>query len=180
MTTGDCPPRGQSGDQAISALIASPSMKSGDQDIRLPEMALFGHGAKSELSPECEPKRTSTDHYARRHPAGLDLAPAGDEMAVRALTRFRPPRARGLVGEAAIGSRPRNCFGNCRLNEGPPTLTRRAAAMHLHTYRDESRSWHLDLIGGRGHPWSLDLVVVIASGILLMGFACAFAALLIR
>ena len=52
--------------------------------------------------------------------------------------------------------------------------------MHLHTYRDESRSRHLALIGGRGHPWSIDLVVVIASGILLMGFACAFAALLIR
>ena len=31
--------------------------------------------------------------------------------------------------------------------------------MHLQTYRDESRSWHLDLIGGRGHPWSIDLVV---------------------
>ena len=46
-------------------------------------------------------------------------------MVVRALTRFRPPRARGLVGEAAIGSRPRNCFGNFRLNESPPTLTRR-------------------------------------------------------
>jgi hypothetical protein len=45
-------------------------------------------------------------------PAGLDLAPAGDEMAVRALTRFR----------AAIGSRPGNCFGNCRLNEGPQRL----------------------------------------------------------
>ena len=52
--------------------------------------------------------------------------------------------------------------------------------MHLHTYRDESRSGHLDLIGGRGHPWSIGLVVVMASGILLMGFACAFAALLIR
>ena len=49
--------------------------------------------------------------------------------------------------------------------------------MHLHTYRDESRSRHLDLIGGRGHPWSIDLVVVIASGILLMGFACTFAIL---
>ena len=23
--------------------------------------------------------------------------------------------------------------------------------MHLHTYRDQSRSGHLDLIGGRGH-----------------------------
>ncbi len=102
----------------------------------------------SELSPECAPKRTSTDHYVGRHPAGLDLAPARDELAVRALTRFRPPRARGLVGEAAIGSRPGNCFGNCRLNEGPPTLTRRAAAMQLHTYRDESRSRHLDLVDG--------------------------------
>jgi hypothetical protein len=46
--------------------------------------------------------------------------------------------------------------------------------MHLHTYRDESRSRHFDLIGG--HRWSIDLV----SGILLMGFACAVAALLVH
>jgi hypothetical protein len=52
--------------------------------------------------------------------------------------------------------------------------------MHLHTYRDESRSRHFDLIGGRGHPWSIDLVTVTASGILVMGFTIAFAALLIR
>ena len=52
--------------------------------------------------------------------------------------------------------------------------------MHLHTYRDESRSRHFDLIGGRGHPWSIDLVVAIALGILLIGFACTLAALLIR
>jgi hypothetical protein len=52
--------------------------------------------------------------------------------------------------------------------------------MHLHTRRDESRSMHLDLIGGSGHPWSIDLVVVTALGILLIGFGCAFAALLIR
>ena len=52
--------------------------------------------------------------------------------------------------------------------------------MHLHTYRDESRSGHLELIGGRGHPWSIDVVVVMASGILFIGLACAFAALLIR
>ena len=52
--------------------------------------------------------------------------------------------------------------------------------MHLHTYRDESRSRHFDLIGGRGHPWSIDLVVAISLGILLIGFGCAFAALLIR
>jgi hypothetical protein len=32
-------------------------------------------------------------------------------------------------------------------------------------HRDESRSWHLDLTGERGRPWSIDLVVV-----LLMGF----------
>ena len=58
--------------------------------------------------------------------------------------------------------------------------TAQEAAMHLHTYRDESRSWHLDLIGGRGHPWSIDLVIVMASGIMLIGLACAFAALLTR
>ena len=52
--------------------------------------------------------------------------------------------------------------------------------MHLHTYRDESRSRHLDLIGGRGHPWSIDLVVAIALGILLICFGCAFGASLIR
>jgi len=33
---------------------------------------------------------------------------------------LRPSRARGLVGEAAVGSRPGNCGGNCQLNEGPP------------------------------------------------------------
>jgi hypothetical protein len=49
--------------------------------------------------------------------------------------------------------------------------------MRLHTHIDESRSRHLDLIGGGGHPWSIDLIAVIASGILLMGFACAIAAL---
>jgi hypothetical protein len=53
------------------------------------------------------------------------------------------------------------------------------AAMHLHAYRDESRSGHLDLIGGRGHPWSIDLVAVTASGTLLVGFACAVAALIV-
>jgi hypothetical protein len=51
--------------------------------------------------------------------------------------------------------------------------------MHLHAYRDESRSGHLDLIGGRGHPWSIDLVAVTASGTLLVGFACAVAALIV-
>jgi hypothetical protein len=48
--------------------------------------------------------------------------------------------------------------------------------MRLHSYRDESHSRHFDLIGGGGHPWSIDLVSVIASGILVMGFACALMA----
>jgi hypothetical protein len=52
--------------------------------------------------------------------------------------------------------------------------------MHLHTYRDESRSRHLDLIGGRGHPWSIDLVAATASCILLVGFGCAVVALLLH
>jgi hypothetical protein len=48
--------------------------------------------------------------------------------------------------------------------------------MHLHIYRDEGRSRHLDLIGGHGHPWSIDLVTVTCSGILVMGFTIAIAA----
>jgi hypothetical protein len=49
--------------------------------------------------------------------------------------------------------------------------------MLLHTYRDESHSRHLDLIGGRGHSWSIDLVAATVSGILVVGFACAVVAL---
>jgi hypothetical protein len=41
--------------------------------------------------------------------------------------------------------------------------------MRLHTCQDESRSRRLNLIGGGGHPWSIDLVSVTASGILLVG-----------
>ena len=48
--------------------------------------------------------------------------------------------------------------------------------MRLHSYRDESHSRHFDLIGGGGHPWSIDLVSVTASGILVVGFACALIA----
>jgi hypothetical protein len=51
------------------------------------------------------------------------------------------------------------------------------AAMHLHTYRDESRSRHFDLIGGGSHPWTIDLVVVAVSAVLVLGFACALGAL---
>jgi hypothetical protein len=45
--------------------------------------------------------------------------------------------------------------------------------MHLHTYRDESRSRHFDLISGGKHPRSIDLVLVVISGMLVAGFACA-------
>jgi len=47
--------------------------------------------------------------------------------------------------------------------------------MRLHSYRDESHSRHFDLIGGGDHPWSIDLVCVTASAILVVGFGCALA-----
>jgi hypothetical protein len=52
--------------------------------------------------------------------------------------------------------------------------------MRLQTYRDESRSRHFDLMGGRGHPWSIDLVTMTASGILVVGFACALVVALVH
>ena len=96
--------------------------------------------------------------------------------AINPAPRYSPaPEApHGRVSELiGAGTTRWNCFGSRRLNEYP---TWRAAAMRLQTYRDESRSRHFDLTGGRGHPWSIDLVAVIASGLLLMGFACAPAA----
>jgi hypothetical protein len=72
---------------------------------------------------------------------------------------------------------PWNCFGNRGLNKGPQRVPRRAVTMHLHTYRNEDRSRHIDLIGGRSHPWSIDLVAATAAGILVVGFACALVAL---
>jgi hypothetical protein len=50
------------------------------------------------------------------------------------------------------------------------------SAMRLHSYRDESHSRQFDLIGGDGHPWSIDLVSVAAAGILFASFACALVA----
>ena len=35
---------------------------------------------------------------------------------------------------------------------------------------------NFDLIGGGGHPWSIDLVYVTASAILVVGFGCALVA----
>ncbi len=47
--------------------------------------------------------------------------------------------------------------------------------MRLHSYRDEAHSIHVDLIVGGGHS-PIDLVSVLASGILVVGFACALMA----
>jgi hypothetical protein len=55
-----------------------------------------------------------------------------------------------------------------------------AAAMHLHVYRDESRSAHIDVEGEGDHPWTFDIVTVMAVAILVVGFVGAFAAHLIR
>ena len=52
--------------------------------------------------------------------------------------------------------------------------------MHLHLYRDESRSGHLDLLGEGDHPWTIDLVTVTAAAILVVSFAGAFVAHLVR
>ena len=64
--------------------------------------------------------------------------------------------------------------------DSSPTRARSAAAMRLQTYRDEARSRHFDLVGGGGHPWSIDLVAATAAGILVVGFACALVALWVR
>jgi len=52
--------------------------------------------------------------------------------------------------------------------------------MHLHLHRDGSRSKHLDLVGEGDHPWIIDLVTVIAAAILVVGFAGALVAHLVR
>ncbi|MGY8685734.1 hypothetical protein Q2941_49755 [Bradyrhizobium sp. UFLA05-153] len=52
--------------------------------------------------------------------------------------------------------------------------------MRFQTFRDDSRSRHFDLIGGKGHRWSIDLVTVTDAGILAVGFACAVLALVVR
>jgi hypothetical protein len=52
--------------------------------------------------------------------------------------------------------------------------------MRLHSYRDESHARHFDLVGGGGHLWSIDLVFVTASSILVVGFVCALIAHWVR
>jgi len=48
--------------------------------------------------------------------------------------------------------------------------------MRLHAYRDENRSAHVELMGGGDHPWTIDLVTLVALVILVAGFAGALAA----
>ena len=55
-----------------------------------------------------------------------------------------------------------------------------AAAMHLHVYRDESRSGHIEIVGEGDHPWTIDLVTVVTAAILVVGFAGALVAHLVR
>ena len=65
-----------------------------------------------------------------------------------------------------------------RLNDGSARTG--SAIMRFQTYRDQSRSRHFDLIGGRGHPWQIDLVSVTAAALLMVGFACALLAQLVH
>jgi hypothetical protein len=60
------------------------------------------------------------------------------------------------------------------------TTQTEAAAMHLRIYRDESRSGHLDLVSEGDHPWTIDLVTLTAAAILVVGFAGALVAHLVR
>ena len=59
-------------------------------------------------------------------------------------------------------------------------LLSEAAAMHLHIYRDESRAGHIEIVGEGDHPWTIDLVFVVTAAILVVGFAGAVVAHLVR
>ena len=51
--------------------------------------------------------------------------------------------------------------------------------MHLHAFRDESRSGHLDIVGDGKHRWTIDLITVAAAAVLVVGFVAAIAAQLL-
>jgi hypothetical protein len=59
-------------------------------------------------------------------------------------------------------------------------LTLKRPAMRFQTYRDQTHSRHLHLIGGGVDPWSIDLVSVVASGLLVAGLVCALLVPLVR
>jgi hypothetical protein len=52
--------------------------------------------------------------------------------------------------------------------------------MHLRIYRDKDRSGHFELVGEGEHPWTIDMVAMMAAAVLVVGFAIALAALWIR
>lgn len=49
--------------------------------------------------------------------------------------------------------------------------------MRLASYRDDDRSWHLDLVGPGGHPLSVDLVKESAASVLMVGSILSLIAL---
>ena len=52
--------------------------------------------------------------------------------------------------------------------------------MHIHVYRDESRSGHIDLVGDGDQPWAIDLVMVVTTTMLLVSFVAALVAHVLR
>jgi hypothetical protein len=52
--------------------------------------------------------------------------------------------------------------------------------MRVRKYRDEAFSYHLDLVGGHGRPWTIDLISLTASALLVSGFICALVAQVMR
>jgi hypothetical protein len=98
----------------------------------------------------------------------------------------RSPRGPALARGLAIFFRHDDLGGPGRpkrvifcVGKGGPSLSRWRPRMHLHTYRDENRSSHVELMGGADHPWTIDLVTVIAAVILVAGFAGALVANLV-
>jgi hypothetical protein len=48
--------------------------------------------------------------------------------------------------------------------------------MHLHTYKDDQKSWHFDLVRDGDNPGSFDLVSVAFWVLLAVGAVCALVA----
>jgi hypothetical protein len=48
--------------------------------------------------------------------------------------------------------------------------------MHLHTYKDEQKSRHFDLVRDGDHPRSIDVVLVAMWSLLAVGAVCALVA----
>jgi hypothetical protein len=96
------------------------------------------------------------------HLVGVNTASTGVRGSMPIILAARTPPVRILILK---GCRYRSHHERSVANDDKAPHIRSA-----HTYRDESRSRHFDLPGGAGHPWSIDLVTVTASGILLMGF----------